>query len=59
MAKQAVRQRAALAMGESAGIPKPSGRPRFKSGGGIDKTEYQNYGNGFRRAPAKKSGRNR
>lgn len=46
--KGPVRQRAALAMGESAGIPKPSGTPRIKSGGRVSKTELKKYGNGFR-----------
>lgn len=46
---QAVRQRAALAMGESAGIPAPSGKPRFSKGERVDKTELKKYGNGFRR----------
>lgn len=46
---QAVRQRAGIAMGESMGVPQGTGKPRFKKGGAVDKTQIKNYGTGVRR----------
>ena len=54
MAEEAVRQRYAVATGKDAGLPKPSGKPRIKSGGKVDKTELKKYGNGFRAHGKKK-----
>jgi len=51
---QAVRQRYAAATGQDIGAPKPSKKPRFKAGGTVDKTSYQTYGSGYRKAPTKK-----
>jgi hypothetical protein len=48
----AVRQRAALAMGQSAGVPTGTGTPRFKRGGSVSKTTFKKYGNGFRKFAA-------